>query len=116
VLGVLAAPAVWGVSEPVFGIDVRQPAFGTGVPQDLTAGSIIVASVVAWLALAVPERLLLGRVATVGADRAPHVAPIGWAHDAAQPSSSRISLASARGGRAPSKFAAWPRPSVPQRR
>jgi hypothetical protein len=63
------------------------------------------------------------RVATVGADRAPHVAPIGWAttplgwaHDAAQPSSSRISLASARGGRAPSRFAAWPRPSIPQRR
>jgi len=40
---------------------VRQPAFGTGVPQDLTAGPIVVASVVAglaaWLALAVLERL-----------------------------------------------------------
>jgi hypothetical protein len=61
VLGVLAALAVWGVSELVFGIDVRQPAFGTGVPQDLTAGPIVVASVVAglaaWLALAVLERL-----------------------------------------------------------
>jgi hypothetical protein len=61
VLGVLAALAVWGVSELVFAIDVRQPAFGTGVPQDLTAGPIVVASVVAglaaWLALAVLERL-----------------------------------------------------------
>ena len=61
VLGVLAALAVWGVSELVFGIDVRQPAFGPGVPQDLTAGPIVVASVVAglaaWLALAVLERL-----------------------------------------------------------
>jgi hypothetical protein len=61
VLGVLAALAVWGVSELVFGMDVRQPAFGTGVPQDLTAGPIVVASVVAglaaWLALAVLERL-----------------------------------------------------------
>jgi hypothetical protein len=61
VLAVLAALAVWGVSELVFGVDVRQPAFGTGVPQDLTAGPIVVASVVAglaaWLALAVLERL-----------------------------------------------------------
>lgn len=61
VLGVLAALAVWGVSELVFGIDVRQPAFGTGVPQDLTAGPVVIASVVAglaaWLALAVLERL-----------------------------------------------------------
>lgn len=61
VLAVLAALAVWGLSELVFGIDVRQPAFGTGVPQDLTAGPIVVASVVAglaaWLALAVLERL-----------------------------------------------------------
>ena len=61
VLGVLAALAVWGVSELVFGIDVRQPAFGPGVPQDLTAASVVVASVVAglaaWLALAVLERL-----------------------------------------------------------
>src|SRR5512133_1691940 len=60
-LGVLAALAVWGVSELVFGVDVRQPAFGPGVPQDLTAGPIVVASVVAgltaWLALAVLERL-----------------------------------------------------------
>jgi hypothetical protein len=60
-LGVLAALAVWGVSELVFGIDVQQPAFGTGVPQDLTAGPIVVASVVAglaaWLALAGLERL-----------------------------------------------------------
>ena len=60
-LGVLAALAVWGVSELVFGVNVRQPAFGTGVPQDLTAGPIVVASVVAglaaWLALAVLERL-----------------------------------------------------------
>jgi len=60
-LGVLAALAVWGVSELVFGIDVRQPAFGPGVPQDLTAGPIVIASLVAglaaWLALAVLERL-----------------------------------------------------------
>src|SRR5512133_1498416 len=61
VLAVLAALAVWGVSALVFGIDVQQPAFGTGVPQDLTAGPIVVASVVAglaaWLTLAVLERL-----------------------------------------------------------
>ena len=60
-LGVLAALAVWGLSELVFGIDVRRPAFGTGVPQDLTAGPIVVASMVAglaaWPALAVLERL-----------------------------------------------------------
>jgi hypothetical protein len=60
-LGVLAALAVWTVSELVFGVDVRQPAFGTGVPQDLTAGPIVVASViaslVAWLALAGLERI-----------------------------------------------------------
>ena len=60
-LGVLAALAVWGLSELVFGIDVRQPAFGPGEPQDLTAGPIVIASVVAglaaWLALAVLERL-----------------------------------------------------------
>src|SRR5512132_1360958 len=51
-LGVLAALAVWGVSELVF---------GTGVRQDLTAGPVVVASVVAglaaWLTLAVLERL-----------------------------------------------------------
>jgi hypothetical protein len=61
VLGVLAALAVWGLSELVFGIDVRQPASGTGVPQDLTAAPVVIASVVAglaaWLALAVLERL-----------------------------------------------------------
>jgi hypothetical protein len=60
-LGVLATLAVWGISELVFGVDVRQPAFGPGVPQDLTAGPIVVASLVAglaaWLALAVLERL-----------------------------------------------------------
>ena len=60
-LGVLAALAVWGVSELVFGIDVRQPAFGPGVPQDLTAGPVVVASLAAglaaWLALAGLERL-----------------------------------------------------------
>ena len=60
-LGVLAALAVWTVSELVFGVDVRQPAFGTGVPQDLTAGPIVVASVVAglvaWLTMALLERL-----------------------------------------------------------
>jgi hypothetical protein len=60
-LAVLAALAVWGVSELVFRVDVRQPAFGTDPPQDLTAGPIVVASVVAglaaWLALAVLERL-----------------------------------------------------------
>ena len=60
-LGVLAALAVWTVSEQVFGVDVRQPAFGTGVPQELTAGPIVVASVVAglaaWLALALLERI-----------------------------------------------------------
>jgi hypothetical protein len=60
-LGVLAALAVWGVSELVVGVDVRQPAFGPGVPQDLTAGPIVIASVVAglaaWLALAGLERL-----------------------------------------------------------
>lgn len=60
-LGVLAALAVWRISELVFGIDVRQPAFGSGAPQELTAGPIVVASVVAglaaWLALAVLERL-----------------------------------------------------------
>jgi hypothetical protein len=61
VLGVLTALAVWGVSELVFGVDVRQPAFGTGAPQDLTAAPVVIASVVAglvaWLALAVLERL-----------------------------------------------------------
>jgi hypothetical protein len=60
-LGGLAALAVWSVSELVFGVEVRQPAFGTGVPQDLTAGPIVVASViaslVAWLALALLERI-----------------------------------------------------------
>jgi hypothetical protein len=60
-LAVLAALAVWGVSELIFGVDVRQPAFGPGVPQNLTAGPVVVASVVAglaaWLALAVLERL-----------------------------------------------------------
>ena len=60
-LGVLAALAVWGISALVFGVDVRQPAFGPGVPQDLTAGPVVVASLVAglaaWLALAVLERL-----------------------------------------------------------
>ena len=58
---VLAALAVWGLSELVFGIDVRQPAFGPGVPQDLTAGPVVVASVLAglaaWLTLAVLERI-----------------------------------------------------------
>ena len=49
-LGVLAALAVWGISALIFGIDVRQPAFGTGAPQDLTAGPIVVASVVVGLA------------------------------------------------------------------
>ena len=61
VLSVLAALAVWGLSELVFGIDVRQPAFGTGVPQDLTAGPVVVASVLAglaaWLTLAGLERI-----------------------------------------------------------
>ena len=61
VLAVLAAlAAVWGISELV-GVDVRQPAFGTGMPQDLTAGPVVIASVVAglaaWLALALLERL-----------------------------------------------------------
>jgi hypothetical protein len=60
-LGVLTALAVWGISELVFGVDVRQPAFGPGVPQDLTAGPIVIASVVAglaaWLALALLERI-----------------------------------------------------------
>ena len=60
-LGVLAALAVWGISELVFGVDVRQPAFGTGIPQDLTAGPVVVASLIAglaaWLALALLERL-----------------------------------------------------------
>jgi len=58
---VLAALAVWSVSELVVGIDVRQPAFGPGVPQDLTAGPIVIASLVAglvaWLALALLERI-----------------------------------------------------------
>jgi hypothetical protein len=60
-LGVLAALAVWGISELVFGVDVRQPAFGPGVPQDLTAGPVVVASLLAglaaWPALAMLERL-----------------------------------------------------------
>ena len=60
-LGVLAALTVWGVSELGFGVNVRQPAFGPGVPQDLTAGPVAIASVVAglaaWLALAGLERL-----------------------------------------------------------
>ena len=60
-LGVLAALAVWGISELVVGIDVRQPTFGTGVPQDLTAGPIVIASLLAglaaWLALAMLERI-----------------------------------------------------------
>ena len=59
-LGVLTALAVWTLSELVFGVDVRQPAFGPGVPQDLTAGPIVVASVAAglaaWLTLALLER------------------------------------------------------------
>ena len=61
VLSVVAALAVWGVSELVFGVDVRQPAFGPGVPQDLTAGPIVLASLAAglaaWLTLALLERL-----------------------------------------------------------
>jgi hypothetical protein len=70
-LGVLTALAVWGVSELVFRVDVRQPAFGTGVPQDLTAGPIVVASVAAglaaWLTLALLERLTRhARAAWVG--------------------------------------------------
>ena len=32
-LGLLAALAVWGISELVFGVDVRQPAFGTSMPR-----------------------------------------------------------------------------------
>ena len=60
-LAVLAALAVWGISELVLGVDVRQPAFGPGVPQDLTAGPVVVASLVAglaaWLVLALLERL-----------------------------------------------------------
>ena len=60
-LGVLTALAVWTISELVFGVDVRQPAFGTGVPPELTAGPIVVASVVAglaaWLALVLLERI-----------------------------------------------------------
>jgi hypothetical protein len=69
-LGVLAALTVWGVSELV-GVDVRQPAFGPDVPQDLTAGPIVVASVVAglaaWLTLALLERLTRhARAAWVG--------------------------------------------------
>jgi Family of unknown function (DUF6069) len=60
-LAVLTALAVWGISALVFGIDVRQPAFGPGVPQDLTAGPIVIASLVAglaaWLTLALLERL-----------------------------------------------------------
>src|SRR5215208_7058457 len=55
------ARPVWSVSELVVGIDVRQPAFGPGVPQDLTAGPIVIASLVAglvaWLALALLERI-----------------------------------------------------------
>src|SRR5215218_7011716 len=50
-LGVLTALAVWGVSELVFGVDARQPAFGPGVPQGLAAG------LAAWLTLALLERL-----------------------------------------------------------
>jgi hypothetical protein len=60
-LGVLTALTVWTLSELLFGVDVRQPAFGTGVSQDLTAGPVVLASLVAglaaWLALAVLERL-----------------------------------------------------------
>ena len=60
-LGVLAALALWTVSELVFGVEVRQPAFGTGAPQDLSAGPIVIASIVAglvaWLALALLERI-----------------------------------------------------------
>jgi Family of unknown function (DUF6069) len=59
-LGGLTALAVWTASEQVFGVEVRQPAFGGGAPQDLTAGPIVVTSVVAglaaWLSLAVLER------------------------------------------------------------
>jgi Family of unknown function (DUF6069) len=58
---VLAALAVWAASVQVFGVDVRQPAFGGGVPDDLAAGQVVAASVVAglaaWLALALLERL-----------------------------------------------------------
>jgi apolipoprotein N-acyltransferase len=61
VLAVLAALAVWGLSALVFGVDVRQPAFGPGVPQDLTAGPVVITSLVAglaaWLALALLERI-----------------------------------------------------------
>ena len=60
-LGVLAAVAVWIVSEWVFGVDVREPAFGAEAPRDVSAGQIVAASVVAglaaWLALALLERL-----------------------------------------------------------
>jgi Family of unknown function (DUF6069) len=60
-LAALAALAVWIVGEQLFGVDVRQPAVGTGGPRDLTAGQIVAASVVAglaaWLTLALLERL-----------------------------------------------------------
>jgi hypothetical protein len=54
VLSVLAALAVWGISELVFGVDVRQPAFGPGVPQDLTAGPIVIATLVLAASLGAP--------------------------------------------------------------
>jgi Family of unknown function (DUF6069) len=60
-LGVLAAVAVWIVSEQVLGVDVREPAFGAEAPNAIGAGQVVVASVVAglaaWLALAILERL-----------------------------------------------------------
>jgi hypothetical protein len=60
-LGVLAAVAVWIVSEQVLGVDVREPAFGAEAPKAIGAGQVVVASVVAglaaWLALAILERL-----------------------------------------------------------
>jgi hypothetical protein len=58
-LGVLAALAVWMVSELVFGVDVRQPAFGTQMPKDLTAVPVMTASLIAglgaWATLALLE-------------------------------------------------------------
>jgi pyridoxamine 5'-phosphate oxidase family protein len=43
-----------------------------------TAGSVFSESELAYL----HGQQLLGRVATVGADGTPHVAPVGWAHNA----------------------------------
>ncbi len=57
----LAALVVWGVAKALVA-DLRQPSFGSGDPQHLSAGFVIVAALVgsllAWAVVALLERLL----------------------------------------------------------